>query len=91
MGPSDWPSVRSRDPEGPNLLRRGPLERLLGAGAGALLGGLLSLAIPLWLELGFWLEMGAVAVSLPVVACAVAGYLYGDRAIHGIARIFKAL
>lgn len=91
MGASDRPSVRRRDRESPKLWRRGPLERWLGAGVGALLGGLLSLAIPLWLDLGFWLELGAVAVALPVVVCAVAGYLYGDRAIHGIVRIFRAI
>ncbi len=61
------------------------LEPILAGVVGALLGGLLSLV--LLFTLPYW----GLLLGLPVLLGGLAGYLFGDRAILGIARILSWL
>ena len=61
------------------------LERLLAGLVGALLGALLAFVLV------FTLEYVGPLLWLPVLLGALAGYLFGDRAIFAITRILSWL
>lgn len=78
---------RAGDPTGKPALwtGRGRLQRVLAGAVGGLLGGLVALVLPVFLlPVPFWVRL------VPVLICATAGYLFGDRAIHRIIRLLGA-